>query len=121
MTMAPKKQLLHYFHHLILAGVLLLKGYDKYHHHHFIGGLIFTFGLLVLAYFLYMVIKRRESHTMHIVIHFFEALAALFTAYIYFDEGKKYLQYGMLLAALGFLIGAFVTIYKVRKQPAGQH
>src|SRR5688500_8445691 len=99
--MAPKKQLLQYFHHLLLSGILLLKGWDKYHHHPLIGGVIFTFGLIVLAYFLYMVVKRRESHVMHIVIHLFEAMAALFTAYIYLDEGKKYLPYGMLLAAIG--------------------
>ena len=52
---------------------------------------------------------------MHILIHLFEGLASLFTAYIFFEEGKKYLQYGFLLAAIGFFISVYVYAVKHKR------
>ena len=49
---------------------------------------------------------------MHILIHLFEALASLFTAYIFYTDGKKYLQYVFVLAAIGFLVSVYVYIRK---------
>lgn len=113
--MTGKKHLLHSIHHLLIAGILILKGYDKYSHHNIIGGLMLFFGIIVLLYFIYMIFKKNESRTMNIVIHLFEALVSLFTAYIFFEEGKKYLQYMCLLASLGFFIAVYVSFTRRKK------
>lgn len=98
-----------------MAVIFLLKGYDKFtHHHHVLGGLIFLFGLVALFYFLYMVFERKESRALHILIHLFEAFASLFTAYIFHAEGKKYLQYGLLLAAVGFFVSTYLYVQRNR-------
>jgi len=106
--MAAKNHLLHSFHHLLIGGVLVLKGFTKFGHHPLLGGLIFLFGIIILFYFFYSILKKTESRKMNIAIHIFEALVALFTAYIFWDEGKRYLQYASLLAAIGFFIAVYV-------------
>ena len=113
--MATKNKLLSLIHHLIISVALILKGLDKFSHHKLLGGLIFCFGVIVLVYFVYVLLKQKESRTMHILIHLFEGLASLFTAYIFFEEGKKYLQYGFILAAIGFFISVYVYTVKHKK------
>lgn len=105
-----KQQILNSVLHLLLASTLILKGLDKMPQHNILGGLMLLFGIAVLGYFIYTVLKKKESRTMHILILIVEALASLFIAYIFFEEGKKYVQYGFLLAAIGFLISTFVVI-----------
>ena len=115
--MAGKNKLLHSIHHLLIAVALILKGISKLAHHPVLGGLILCFGLIILSYFIYLSSKRKESRAMHILIHLFEGFASLFTAYIFFVEGKKYLQYGFILAAIGFFIsiGIYIVRHKTTK------
>lgn len=116
--MVGKNKLLHSIHHLLIGIALTLKGVSKFAHHQVLGGLIICFGLIVLSYFIYRITKQRESRTMHILIHLFEGVASLFTAYIFFVEGKKYLQYGFILAAIGFFISVYIYIIRHKKQTA---
>lgn len=98
--------------HFLLGSTLLLKGYDKFHHHNILGALMFLFGIIVMGYFFYLVLKQQHNRTMHIMILLFEALVSLFIAYIFIEEGKKYVQYGFILAAIGFLLAAYITFSK---------
>lgn len=107
--MGQKQQRLNSVLHLLLATTLILKGADKYPHHNVLGGLMLLFGIIVLFYFIYTVVKRKESRKMHIVILLFEALVSLFIAYIFFEDGKKYVQYVFILAAVGFFISAYIA------------
>ena len=116
--MAGKNKLLHSIHHLLISMALILKGVSKFSHHPVLGGLIICFGLIILSYFFYLNYKRKESRAMHILIHLFEGLASLFTAYIFFVEGKKYLQYGFILAAAGFFISVLIYIMRHKKADA---
>jgi len=116
--MVGKNKLLHSIHHLLIAVALILKGVGKFDHHQVLGGLMICFGLIVLSYFIYLSNKRKESRTMHILIHLFEAFASLFAAYIFFVEGKKYLQYGFILAAIGFFISVYVYIIRHKRSKA---
>ena len=103
--------------HLLLGSTLIVKGYDKFHHHNILGGLMFLFGIIVLVYFVYMILTKKHSRTMHILIHLFEALVSLFIAYIFFKEGKKYVQYGFIVAAIGFFIATYVSFTKGKNEP----
>ena len=113
--MVEKKKLLHSIHHLLIGLALILKGVGKFAHHPILGGLIICFGLIILTYFIYLSYKRKESRAMHILMHLFEGFASLFTAYIFFAEGKQYLQYGFILAAIGFFISVFVYVRRHKK------
>ena len=113
--MSKKKPVLNAIQHFLMSGVLLLKGYTKFPYHNLLGALIFSFGIIVLLYFLYLVFKQKESRTMHILIHLFEGFASLFTAYIFYEEGKKYLQYFLILAAIGFFISVIIYIKKHKR------
>src|SRR5687767_12335484 len=104
--MVKKKNLSHAVH-LLLAFYLIIKGLEKFSHHKIIGSLILSFGVIILIYFLYVTLIKEGSRKLHILVHSFEALTSLFTAYIFFTEGKKYLPYVSLLAAFGFLIVVF--------------
>jgi hypothetical protein len=112
--MPGKRQLIHNLQHFLTGAVLILKGIDKFPHHHFIGGLIFSFGLIILIYFVFAALRKVHSPAMHIMIHLFETVVYLFTAYIFYSEGSKYLHFVFLLASIGFFISAIVA-YKKRK------
>ena len=114
--MVGKNKLLHSLQHLLIGITLILKGSDKFaHHHEFLGGLILSFGVIAMFYFIYLSITRNENSKMHIAIHLFEAFACLFTAYIFFVEGKKYLQYGFILASIGFFISVYLYVKRHKK------
>ena len=113
--MAGHKHLLHSMHHLLIGMTLVLKGLTKLVHHPIIGSAFLLFGIIILVYFFYLVWKKYPKENLHLVIHVFEALACLFTAYIFFQEGAIYLPYVFLLAAIGFIIAIYISWYKNRK------
>lgn len=53
-------------------------------------------------------------------IHFLEGLALLFTSWVYFEEGKTYLPYVTLIAAIGFFI-TVPFIYRKNKRLNNPH
>ena len=110
--MAGKKQLLHSIHHFLSGTVLIIKGVDKITHHAFIGSLLLLFGVVILTFFIYTLIKKQHGENLELVVRWFEALVALFMAYIFFSEGRTLLPYAFLLAAIGF----FISIYVFRKK-----
>jgi len=115
--MAGRKHLLHSIHHFITGAVLIVKGIDKIPHHLFIGSLILLFGVMILAFFIYSISRKQHSQRLELMVLWLEAFVALFTAYIFFTEGKKLLPYIFLLAAAGFFISIYM-FYKRRKLEA---
>ena len=114
--MASTKSLLKYFYHPIIAFTLILKGYTKLvSHHSVIGAIILAFGIMILLYFFYVMWKKYADEKLSLMIHWFEAIASLLTAWIFFSEGAKYLPYMFLLAAIGFFIGIYVHYQKLGK------
>ena len=114
--MKNKKHFLEAFHHFIVGFFLTIKGFDKFTHHHLIGGLILAFGIIILLYFLYEVLAKKQGRTLKLLVHVFEGVALLFTSYIFFEEGKKYLPYVTLAASIGFFVSV-VVIYIQTKKP----
>src|SRR5688500_17754259 len=100
--MTRKKTMMLFLQHFLIGCVLTIKGIDKISHHAIIGSILLIFGLIVLAYFFYSLFVKRPSERLTLLAHWFEAIAALFTAYIFFTEGATYLPYLFLLAAIGF-------------------
>lgn len=112
--MVGKKHLLHSFHHFLTGAVLTIKGVDKISHHAFIGSLILLFGVVILSYFFYTLIKKQHNQNLELVVRWFEALVALFMAYIFFSEGRTLLPFAFLLAAIGFFISIYVFHKKAK-------
>jgi len=117
--MQNKKHVLEKIHHLIVGFFLTLKGVDKISHHYILGGLILGFGITILTYFFYKITRNVHNKALSVMVHLFEALALLFTAYIYYSEGKVYLPYVVLLASVGFFIS--VIILMAKKNKVGGH
>lgn len=115
--MAKSKPLLQFFQHFLIGTVLTMKGIDKISHHAMIGSIILAFGIIILVFFVYTLIAKRPSEKLTVLAHWFEGIAALFTAYIFFTEGATYLPYVFLLAAIGFFIGIYVHYKKHRHVP----
>lgn len=113
--MIEKTRIVHSIHHFLVGFSLTLKGITKISHHPVIGSIILLFGLIILAYFLYVLLRSHPAEKLGHIIHWFEALASLFTAYIFFEEGAKYLPYVFLLAAVGFFISIFVSHKKATR------
>ena len=111
-----KQSVLHLIHHFIIGGILIIKGYDKFHHHPVLGSIIFLFGVIILGYCFWTLSGKKHNPVLPVLFHLFEAFVMLFTAYIFFTEGKKYLPYVSILASVGFLISVFVLYkrYKIR-------
>jgi hypothetical protein len=114
--MKNKKHILAAFHHFIVGFFLTIKGFDKFTHcHHLIGGFIFTFGIIILFYFLYEISAKKQGRTLKLLVHLFEGLALLFTSYIFFEDGKTYLPYITLTASIGFFISVVVIYFKTKQ------
>ena len=113
--MAKNKHLLHSLHHLLVGVALCLKGAAKVSHHAFMGGLILLFGVTIISYFFYLQITKHATRKLTDLVHWFEAFASLFAAYIYFEEGATYLPYIFVLASIGFFIAIFVSYKKNRR------
>ena len=110
-----KKQLLS-LQHLIVAILLMTKGFDKIQHHHsFIGWTILLLGIIVLVFFIFIKTSKKKYPLLEIVIHFFESIALFLTTYIYFQEGKTLLPYVTLIAGIGFLISTFLHLNGYKK------
>lgn len=93
--------------HLIAAAVLLLKGYDKLGHGHLgIGLTLLVSGALVLAFLVYTMRTGRGHRFASAAVFAFEALAMTLIAYLYFGEGKRYVQYATLAAAAMCLVAS---------------
>jgi len=117
MKRTEKQSIFHLMHHFIIGGVLTVKGYDKFGHHPVLGSIIFLFGIIILSYCFWVVFRSGHSSTLPILFHLFDGLVLLFTAYIFFMEGKKYLPYASLLASIGFFISVYV-LYNQHKNNA---
>ncbi|HUM48376.1 MAG TPA: hypothetical protein PLD84_15700 [Chitinophagales bacterium] len=102
--------------HVMTGAVLILKGYAKITDHYAgVGSMILCFGLVIIGYVIYE--SRRKSHSPLLVmaVHFFEGLALLFTTYVYIDEGKTYIQYLTLAAAIGFFVAVLIMYMRYKK------
>jgi TRAP-type uncharacterized transport system fused permease subunit len=106
--MVGKNKVLHSIHHLLTGTALTLKGADKISHHAVLGGIILLFGILILTFFIYTLIKKLHSDRFELMVRGFEAIASLFIAYIFFTEGKELIQYVFLIAAVGFITSIFL-------------
>lgn len=103
------KSKLESFHHFVVAVILIAKGFAKLQHHHSImGWTILLMGLIILVYFIFIKFSKKPHSVLGILIHLFESLALFLTSYAYFQEGKSFLPYVTLLAAVGFLVATFV-------------
>jgi hypothetical protein len=118
--MTGKQHLLHSIHHFLTGVVLLIKGIDKISHHIIIGVLILVFGVSILSFFVYSLFKIPHSRNLELMVRWFEALATLFTAYIFFMEGKSMIQYVFLLASIGFFISIYI-FHKNKKELVEKH
>jgi CHASE2 domain-containing sensor protein len=116
--MAGRKQFLHSLHHFLAGAMLIIKGIDKISHHHvFMGSLILLFGIMILSFFVYTLIAKQHGHRLELMVRWFEALVSLFSAYLFFSEGKKWLPYFSILAAIGFFISIYI-FHKKKRQAA---
>jgi uncharacterized membrane protein YfcA len=115
--MPKSKPLLQFFQLFLIGTVLTMKGIDKISHHIVIGSIILAFGIIILVYFFYSLLAKKPNEKLTLLAHWFEAIAALFTAYIFFTEGATYLPYLFLLAAVGFFIGIYVHHKKEHRHP----
>ena len=102
--------------HIMTGAVLILKGYAKITDHYAgVGSIILLFGLAIIGYVIYESRQKKHSPLLVIAVHFFEGLALLFTTYVYFDEGKTYIQYLTLAAAIGFFVAVFIMYKRYKK------
>lgn len=102
-----------HIHHLFTGLLLGLKGVDKISHGApLLGSLVLLFGIVVVGYFIYSIKREQHNFTLKVLVHFFEAVALLFTAILLFQEGKKYVQYVTLAASIGFFVATAVMILK---------
>lgn len=111
--MAGDRHKIKHVYHLVIGLTLILKGWEKIEHHYAVlGAILVLFGLITLFY---CVLLLRGAHwvgrRLHLGAHLFEALAMLFTSYVFFRDGKHYIQYVTLLAALGFF-GSFLIMLR---------
>lgn len=111
--MSVLKQKLGAMAHAVTGFALFLKGYAKFTDHYAaIGSIIMLSGIVIIAFVIYENVKTIHSKKLVIAVHFFEGLALAFTTYVYFDEGKTYIPYFTMAAAIAFFVVAFILLRK---------
>lgn len=116
MNQKSAKQKIESLPHLITGIFLMIKGFDKMQHHYqFIGLLITLFGVIIFAYYLYEQLSAGADRRLKLIVHIFECLTLLLTTYVFFREGKTYLPYATLLAALLFLVAIIIHLRKEKR------
>jgi hypothetical protein len=113
--MKNKKHFRESIHHFFIGFILIVEGFDKLHQQTIIGGLMLLFGITLLLYFVYVLIRKKQDFNLKIMAHLFEALTLLFTSYIYYNEGKIYLPYFNLAPSIALFISVVVMLYKRKK------
>jgi hypothetical protein len=103
-----KKPGLHFLNHFLVGVLLTFSGYDIFIKHQILASFILLFGITFLGYSIWTFFETKRNLLFPIIFHLFEALVLLFTAYIFFVSGKKYLQYVIILASIGYFIAAIV-------------
>jgi len=115
--MKNKKHKLETIQLLIIGFYLTSEGYDILSEYALFGGIILSFGVMLLTYFVYSLIKKRHNKTLNLLVHLFEAVALLFTAYVLYKEKKLALQYVTLLASIGSFITVIIIFLKQKHSP----
>ncbi|WP_299823907.1 hypothetical protein [uncultured Pontibacter sp.] len=114
--MKVSKAKLSLFIHLLTAFVLLLKGIDKTTHAHLLSGI--TLIGLALAILLLLLLEKKvhlNHHTVKQACLLIESTALFIIAFVFYQEGRQYLQYVFGISALAYLAVAFMH-YKKDKQ-----
>ncbi len=103
--------------HLIVGILLFTKGYDKLSHHFVVTGIIImAMSLFIFGYFIYLLrIKKVHDKKLELLVHLAEGIALLFTTYVYWETGKKYLPYATGVAGIAYLV---VAVVRWRKKAA---
>lgn len=103
--------------HLLTAAVLLTKGIDKLSLGHTgIGLAMLVSGALVLVFLGYTMRTGRGHRYASAAVFLAEALAMALIAYLYIEEGKRYIQYAAMAASVMSLF-ACVRILTIKKRP----
>ena len=102
--------------HIIIAVILIIKGFGKMSHHYFlIGGFVLLSGVCIIGYVMYERNKETHSPIRNIFVHLCEALMMLFVTYIYINEGTTYIKYFTFVISMILFINAFVHYQKLEK------
>lgn len=99
---------------VLLSLLLILTGVQNFEGYPVMSSMVGLFGIALFAYSIFLVRRGRDS-LFKVVMISLEGLALVLTAYIYFSEGKVYLPYAILLAAIICFIGAVILNNKRKK------
>ena len=118
LIMAGNRHVLHSFHHLLIGAILILKGSDKFPHHHLLGGLIFSFGVIIILCFIYIILKKDHSRSFrHYCSSFWST--GMFIHRIYFLWGREKIP--PVLFPPGFIrIFYFCNYFIQKRKEAGK-
>ncbi|MDR5590903.1 hypothetical protein [Christiangramia sp. SM2212] len=95
----------------LIAFISVTTGFSNLNNHFQIGLSNIVLGLILLGFI--MISLKKPGLNLHLVLLAFEVLSLASVAYLYYENGYKYLQYLFALASLGCVIA---IILKIRKQ-----
>jgi hypothetical protein len=110
--MKNRKHILESFHFFLIGFLITTEGFEELHSHAIIGTFMLLFGITLLIYFVYVQIKKKQGFILKVIAHLFEAVVLLFTSYILFKEGKTYVPYINLAAAMGMFASIIILFYR---------
>jgi hypothetical protein len=113
--MANKKHVLESIHFLLIGFSIFFEGLSEMNERTVTGIIMCFFGVILLAWFFYAVKTKQDHFILKMMAHSFEVIALVVTAWIFFQEDKKYLQWVTLLSAL-LLLGATLMMYFKRQK-----
>ncbi|MFY8005184.1 MAG: hypothetical protein ACOVNR_10070 [Chitinophagaceae bacterium] len=90
-------------HHIVMGILFITKGLGKINHHPLIAIFFLVIGLSIFSFYCWMKMKQKQNGFLKNLMHLLEGIALITTAYIFWQEGKHWLPYFTLIAALFFL------------------
>ncbi|WP_373056856.1 hypothetical protein [Zunongwangia sp. H14] len=114
--MKTKKEKLEIVQAVLVALLSLFTGFQNRLQFPFIGIINILLGIILIIGIIAFVKKKAHLNIKAVALAT-EAFSLLFAAYMYFSNGKQYLPYAFLLAALLCLAGVFIMLKKAKINP----
>ncbi|HET8885779.1 MAG TPA: hypothetical protein VFM70_05430 [Salinimicrobium sp.] len=114
--MAHKKSKFEKIQFLLLSIVLFATAMNRMDAYPVMAYIIMGMSLILLLFFILGFVKKKKNHQLQVAGFICESIGLIFTAFVFLKDGKVFIPYMFILAAMGFFLAATIGFRRNRKK-----
>lgn len=114
--MAAKKSKFEKIQFLVMSIILATTAVNRLDDYPVMSYVILGFALILVGFFILGLIKKRENQRLQVIGFICESIGLVCTAFVYLKDGKVFIPYMFILAAMGFFLAATIGFRRSRKK-----